>query len=783
MTPLPASSAVNERGLSAAEAQARLRQFGPNAVPEEARNPWRDFFKRFWTPISWLLEACVILQLCIGEDVEAAVIGGLLVINAMLSFLQEGRAQKALALLRQQLRVLARVRRDGRWLTVPAEELVPGDFVHMRQGSIVPADVKIADGTMLVDQSALTGESAVVSIEPGKTIYAGAMVRGGEADGEVTATGAHTFFGKTAELVRTAGTANRQEQEIVGVVRNLFVVNAATVVVVIGYAHLHGMTIAYVLPLLLTILLASIPVALPATFTLAAALGSVELSKRGVLITRLSALHDIASMTILCSDKTGTLTRNQATVNVLWPAPGFAENDLLRAAALASDPAGADPVDGAMVQAANARGWHDGELTRVEFHPFDPVTKRAEAVYRVNGSAEQYRFLKGAPAVVSNLAGAPESLWQAPAESIVAKGQRVLAVAQGNGVGLKLVGLLGLEDAVREDSKTVVGAIRDAGMRVIMITGDNALTAHSVAEQVGIQPAVCPPEKLHGDLHSEAVNYNVFAGVFPEDKFKLVRAFQRTGAIVGMSGDGVNDAPALRQAEAGIAVANATDVAKAAAAMVLTEPGLAGVVAAIATSRRVFQRIMTYTLNMLTKKMEIMALLVIGFLLTGHKPLTPMLMVLVLFLNDFLTMAISTDRMEVSPQPNQWDTRRILLAGVALAAGRLAFSLGVFLWGHYKLGLDMRHVQSLTFFTTIFTSQAGVYLLRERRHFWQSVPSRFLIWSSVLGVGVTTILCWGGVLVRAIPANVITAVAAAGVIYFFVLDWIKVWLFGRLNLR
>jgi H+-transporting ATPase len=776
-------AADNGRGLMSAEARARLNQFGPNAVAEEKPHPLKAFLKRFWAPIPWLLEASIIIQLCIGETVEAVVIGGLLVVNGVLSFLQEGRAQKVLALLRQQLRVQARVRRDGQWITLLAEELVPGDVLHLRQGSIVPADVKITDGTLLVDQSALTGESAAVSVEAGRIAYAGGMVRGGEASGEITATGARTFFGKTAELVRTAGPANRQEHEIVAVVRNLFVVNAATVVIVLGYAHLHGLSIGYVLPLLLSILLASIPVALPATFTLAAALGSVELSRRGVLITRLSALHGIASMTVLCSDKTGTLTRNEATVNILWPAPGFSENDLLRAAALASDPAGQDPVDGAIIKAANARGWHDGELTRLDFKPFDPATKLAEAVYRDPDGANKIHFLKGAPAVVAKLSSAPETLWQSQTEAIVARGQRVLAVAQGDGEGLHLAGLLGLEDAVREDSKAVVNAIREAGVRVVMITGDNALTARSVAEQVGIPPVVCPPEKLHGDLCGDAMDCSVFAGVFPEDKFKLVRAFQRRGAVVGMSGDGVNDAPALRQAEAGVAVANATDVAKAAAAMVLTQPGLGGVVASIATSRRVFQRIITYTLNMLTKKIELMALLVIGFLLTGHKPLTPMLMVLVLFLNDFLTMAISTDRMEVSPQPNRWNTRGILVAGVALAAGRLVFSLGVFLWGHYQLGLDMKHLQSLTFFTTILSTQAGVYLLRERRHFWQSPPSRFLVWSSVLGVGVALNLSCGGLLMPAISAAVLLGVACVGLVYFTGLDWPKVWLFRRLDLR
>ena len=416
----PALTANNRRGLTTAEAQARLKQFGPNAVVEDKAHPLRQLLKRFWAPIPWLLEATIIIQLFLGENAEAAVIGGLLVLNAVLSLLQEGRAQKALALLRQQLHVQARVRREGAWVTLPAEELVPGDVIHLRQGTIVPADVRMDEGSLLVDQSALTGESAAVSVEAGKTAYAGAMVRGGEATGEITATGAHTFFGKTAELVRTAGSANRQEHEIVGVVKNLFVVNAAMVVIVTGYAHHAGISLGHTLPLLLTILLASIPVALPATFTLAAALGSLELSKRGVLITRLSALHDIASMTVLCSDKTGTLTRNEATVNALWAAPGFSESDLVRAAALASDPAGQDPVDGAIIKAATDRGWHDGEIERTDFKPFDPTTKRAEAVYRDEHGSR--RYVKGAPAVVAKLAGAVESVWQPQAEAMSREG-------------------------------------------------------------------------------------------------------------------------------------------------------------------------------------------------------------------------------------------------------------------------------------------------------------------------------------------------------------------------
>ena len=348
---------------------------------------------------------------------------------------------------------------------------------------------------------------------------------------------------------------------------------------------------------------------------------------------------------------------------------------------------------------------------------------------------------------------------------------------------MKFVGLIGLEDAVRNDSKAVVSLIRDAGVRIVMVTGDNVLTAQSVAAQVGIPPQVCPSEKLHGHLEGDALDCSVFAGVFPEDKFKLVRAFQRRGEVVGMSGDGVNDAPALRQAEAGVAVANATDVAKAAAAMVLTLPGLSGVVPAIETSRRVFQRIVTYTLNMLIKKIEMMALLVIGFLLTRHKPLTPMLMVLILFLNDFLTMSISTDRMGFSPRPNRWKTRGILLCATVLAACKLMFSLGVFLWGHYVLALDMRHLQTLTFAALILSSQAGVYLLRERGHFWRSPPSRFLVGSSVLGLGVMAAFVLGGILMPPISPLLLLGIAAIGGVYFSGLDWVKVWLFRRLDLR
>ena len=419
--------------------------------------------------------------------------------------------------------------------------------------------------------------------------------------------------------------------------------------------------------------------------------------------------------------------------------------------------------------------------TRVEFKPFDPATKRAEAAYQEADGV--HRYTKGAPAVIAQLCGVPELAWLPQEQELAARGQRVLGVATGQTGELRFAGLIGLEDAVRDDSRAVVKAIHDAGVRVVMVTGDNALTARAVAEQVGIPPQVCPPANLHGDISGGALENSVFAGVFPEDKFKLVRAFQRQGAVVGMSGDGVNDAPALRQAEVGVAVENATDVAKAAAAIVLTGPGLAGVVPAIEPSRRVFQRVMAYTLNMRAKKIEVMLLLFVGFLLTGHRPLTPLLMVLLIFLNDFLTMALTTDRMSVASQPNQWRTRAVVCASATLASCKLFFSLGVFLFANYLLRLEPARLQTLTFATLILSSQAGVYVLRKRHHCWTSLPSRVMFWSTCFGLGVTAAIALSGWYIPAIAPPLLAAIAGTAMIYFFALDWLKVWLFARLSLR
>jgi H+-transporting ATPase len=594
-------------------------------MPDTAVNPLRRALAKFWSPIPWMLEAAIILELVLGKFVEAGIIAVLLVFNAALGFFQEGRAQTTLAALKSRLALTASVRRDGVWKKLPAAELVPGDIVKLSLGGVVAADVKLTAGNVLLDQSMLTGESIGTEAGPGFQTFAGALVRRGGAVAQVTATGIRTKFGRTAELVRTAHVVSSQQKAVLHVVRNLAVFNGILIVLLVAYALAQAMPMSEIIPLVLTAVLASIPVALPATFTLASALGARALARQGVLPTRLSAVDEAASIDVLCADKTGTLTRNQLSVTSVQPMPGFDESHVLTMAALASSDGGQDPVDAAIRAAASGKvSSNPPKLSH--FTPFDPATKMSEAT-ATDTNLGTVRIIKGAFAVVGALA-VPSPTATAAANELEAKGFRVLAVAAGPSAAMQLMGLIALSDPAREDSPALVAQLKTLGVRTVMVTGDAPATAGIVAHAVGLDGAVCPPGPIPNDVRPES--FAVFAGVLPEDKFKLVKAFQKAGNIVGMCGDGANDAPALRQAQMGIAVSTATDVAKSAAGMVLTNPGLAGIVAAVKEGRITFQRILTYTLNSLTKKIVQVLLLGIGLIMTGHAILTPMLMIIVM---------------------------------------------------------------------------------------------------------------------------------------------------------
>jgi H+-transporting ATPase len=699
---------VEPNGLTGDEVQIRLEKDGRNAMPDTSAHPLRNALIRFWAPVPWLLEAAILLQVGLHQDLEAAAITGLLVFNAALAWSQEGRAQATLTALKSRLALNASVRRDGVWKTVPAAELVRGDLVKLSLGAVVAADVHLVDGSVLLDQSMLTGESLPIEAGPGVDTYAGALVRRGEATAVVTATGMRTKFGRAAELVRTAHVVSSQQKAVLRIVRNLAIFNGGIIVLMGTYAWFHAMPWNEIIPLLLTSVLASIPVALPATFTLAAALGARALAKVGVLPTRLTALDEAASINVLCSDKTGTLTRNQLFVTSVRPMPGFDEAHIdeahiLGLAALASSDGGQDSVDAAIRSAAAQKRATDlPKLT--SFVPFDPGTKISEAM-ATDTRGGQERIVKGAFTVVAGMA-APAPAAASIADDLEKQGFRVLAVAAGGPGAIQMLGFIALSDPPRADSASLISELKALGVRTVMVTGDAPATAAIVAHAVGLEGAVCAAGPIPEAVKPE--DFAVFASILPEGKFDLVKAFQKNGNTVGMCGDGANDAPALRQAQIGIAVSTATDVAKSAAGVVLTGAGLGGIVAAVKEGRVTFQRVLIYTLNSVLKKIVQVLLLAAGLVMTGHAVLTPMLMVILMITGDFLAMSLATDRVRPSANPNSWQIGRITGVGVIFGLCFLMFATAVLAIGKFELQLGTSGLQTLSVVAIVFGGILGV---------------------------------------------------------------------------
>jgi H+-transporting ATPase len=762
-----AASAVT--GLTSAEARRRLNEIGPNAVSEEVPPRWKVFVAKFWGPIPWMLEAALALQIGLGAYVEGAMIGALLLFNATLGFIQEGRAGAALAALKKRLTPTALVRRNGEWARLPASDLVPGDAISLSLGAMVPADASIVSGSVMVDQSTLTGESVPVDANPGSRVYAGSIVRRGQAVAEVTTTGSRTYFGRTTELVRIAHSGSTEQKAIFGVTRILMLINGVVAILIVAYGYIIALPFPDLIRLALTALLATIPVALAATFTLSAAFGAQILARRGVLLTRLSAAHEAAAMDVLCADKTGTLTRNTLEVADVIVMPGFDRERALALATLASSEADQDPIDAAIRAAGpSARGRSIPERL-VRFVPFDPATKAAEAFVR-DDAGNELRITKGAFEVVAKIAETPEDAWRM-VDRLAGQGNRVIAVGFGSPNALRLAALIALSDPPREDSAGLITDLRSMGVRTVMVTGDSAVTAAAIGRNVGITGAVCPAESFSDEL--DADQFGVFARVVPEDKYRLVQTLQKHSHVVGMCGDGVNDAPALRQAQIGIAVSSATDVAKAAAGMVMTEPGLAGIVYAVREGRIAFQRLLTYTSNMLVKKVEIVLFLAIGLVMTGHPVMTPALMVVLFMTNDFLSMSLTTDRASPSYTPSVWRMGNITGAAITLGLCKLAFSTAILAVGKFRLGLGPTELQTLAFVTLVFGNQAVLYVLRERRHMWASRPSNWVLTSSVIDIGIVLTLALSGTLMEPLAARVITGIFVAAIGFAFILDRIK----------
>ena len=764
-TPLHADT-----GLTSGQARQIQARIGFNEIPERAPSLLRGVAKRLWGPIPWMLEAALVLELMLGKHTEPVMIGIWLVFSALVGGVQEQRAQKVLDLLRSHLRVSARVRRDGQWQSLPARELVPGDQISLRPGDLIPADAIVDQGTLEVDQSSLTGESASVRRACGDPLYSASLVRRGNGTAKVTATGSASYYGRTAELVRSARSEGHLDRLLFAVVRYLVFIDAFLALVLVVFALWSGAPLLELVPFLLVLVIATVPVTMPAAFTMANAVEARILARDGILVTGLSAVQEAATMDVLCVDKTGTLTENRQVLVALQPLSGDSEDELLAWAAAACDTSNPAPLETAILDSARQRSVVS--LAREAYVAFDPLSQRSEATVRIDQVS--VRVVMGAPAAVQALAPTlPHEDLPARVAQLASTGARVLAVAAGPGQDLKLRGLVALADRPRADAAALIHTLRVLGIRVLMVSGDTVVTAKAVARHVGLGDNIVEPAAAQAD----PLRYDGVAHCYPQDKFDLIQHLQSTGCTVGMTGDGINDAPALRQAEVGIAVSSASDVAKISAQVVLTRGGLADMVAVVHSGRRVYRRMLTWTLTKIARTVELAALLTVGYMVTGFFVTSLLLVALLVVLNDVVTITLATDRAWVSANPERWDVRAIAKAAglFALAWLLLAFAL---LW----LALTFFHlavaqVQTWMFVYLIYSAQATIYLTRVQGRFWSFAPSGPVALATLGNVGLATLMGWQGLLTAAVPPHLLLGTLVTVLVLTFILDGAKRWIF------
>jgi len=740
-----------ETGLSSESARKRLDEYGYNEVPEKKVSPVTRFLKQFWGVTPWMLEATTVLELILGKDVEAVTIAALVVFNAVVGFLQQERANAAVELLRRELRINARVRRDGKWLLLPARELVPGDILRLRAGDIVPADARVLGGTIDVDQSALTGESLSVERKDNDSLFSGSVVRRGEATGIVTATGAKTYFGRTIELVQTAKPKLQVEQVVYKVTTALLVMVAVALVLGTALSLMNGLPLAEILPLAAILLLSAVPVALPTMFTVSMALGSLELSKRGVLVTRLDSVENAATMDVVCVDKTGTITMNKLSVGDAIPETGYGRDDVILYGALASQEANQDPIDLAFLSAARDAHVPLDAYSQKSFVPFDPSTRRTQAIVEKDG--ERLYVSKGAVEVIAKLSGTVGDQLKGvngTVEGLSSRGYRTIAVAKGEeGKNPSLVGIAALYDKPRSDSPALIRELSNLGVPVKMLTGDALPIAREMAAQVGLTGGIVRASDLKSAAEQKKNLASLetaagFAEIYPEDKYLVVRALQGEDHVVGMTGDGVNDAPSLKQAEVGIAVSSATDVAKKSSSVVLTTEGLGGIAELVREGRIIHRRITSWIINKVIRSFKRVIFIVLALVVTGQYVVSTFQMILLMFLSDYVTLSISTDRTRPSARPETWDMNRLVKLGIYLGfllviEGMIALYGGLSI---FKLGEDIEKLRTFVFSFLVFSGYFTVFVVRERGHFWASKPSTPLALSilinSVIVILITT---------------------------------------------
>jgi H+-transporting ATPase len=783
MDELRSELGVSSEGLSRAEAQSRLAKYGYNELPEEKTSPLLKFFSYFWGPIPWMIEVAAILSAAVHHWEDFGIILALLLMNAGVGFWEEFQAGNAIAALKAKLALHARAKRDGTWQDVPARELVPGDLIRLGIGEIVPADARLLAGDPIeVDQSALTGESLPVDRKPGDAVYSGSIVKQGEADALAYGTGATTYFGKTAHLVETAHTVSHFQRAVLKIGDFLIFVALALVVLILAVALFRGDRMLTTLQFALVLTVAAVPVAMPAVLSVTMAVGARKLAEKQAIVTHLAAMEELAGIDVLCSDKTGTLTQNKLTLGDPFCVSGITPRDLILAAALASRADSQDAIDLAVV--GGLKDPHEVEQYRItHFQPFDPVHKRTEAAVTGPDKSE-FRVSKGAVQVILALAADADQVKHTVGDAVngfAARGFRSLGVARTRPNGQwQFLGVLPLFDPPREDSKATIATASQMGIKVKMVTGDQIAIAKEMARQLGLGQNIVDAAALTNskDLQIDGVGKAIdqadgFAQVFPEHKFRIVRALQQEGHIVGMTGDGVNDAPALKQADAGIAVSGATDAARAAADIALLNPGLSVIIDSIKESRKMFQRMNSYAMYRIAETVRVLLFMTLSILVFNFYPVTAVMLVLLAIMNDGAILSIAYDRVRYSNLPESWNMPVVLGISATLGIAGVFASFGLFYLAERVFHMSRDMVQSLMYLKLSVAGHLTIFVTRTRGPFWTIRPAAILFWAVLATQALATMIAVYGLFMTPIGWRWALFVWGYALAWFLVNDRVK----------